>query len=217
MTEQQSFKRRIRARMEKTGESYTAARRQLLDSAPEPAAEGLTSDDAVRRNTGRSWDEWFRLLDGWDAAGRTHQEIAGWLVDEQGTTGWWAQSITASYERARGMRVPGQQSDGLFAAGVSRTLAVPVERLYEAFADAQMRERWLPGDRLDVTTARPGRTLHARWEDSATRVSVGFTSKSEAKSVAALSHHRLPDPETAERMKAHWRERMDALKALLEA
>ena len=36
MTTQQSFKRRVRARMEKTGESYTAARAQLL---PEPEWE----------------------------------------------------------------------------------------------------------------------------------------------------------------------------------
>jgi hypothetical protein len=31
MTEQKSFKRKVRARMEKTGESYTAARRQLIE------------------------------------------------------------------------------------------------------------------------------------------------------------------------------------------
>ncbi len=216
MTEQQSFKRRIRARMDKTGESYTAARRQLLEKAA-PPADARVSDDAVRRATGRSRDEWFALLDGWGATERRHPEIARWLVAEHAVAGWWAQGITVDYEQARGMRMPGQQSDGLFAASVSRTLAVPVERVYEAFADEQLRERWLPGEHLEVTTARPARTLHARWEDSPTRVSVGFTSKGDARSLAALTHHRLPDPESAERMKAHWRERMDALKALLEA
>jgi uncharacterized protein YndB with AHSA1/START domain len=219
MTEQQSFKRRIRARMDKTGESYTAARRQLLDkrAAPEPPAGNRVSDEAVRRETGRGWDEWFALLDGWGAADRKHGEIARWLVAEHGVGGWWAQSVTVAYEQARGLRVPGQQSDGLFAAGVTRTVAVPVGRLFEAFADEELRERWLPGDRLEVTTAHPDRSLRARWEDSPTRIAVEFTGKGEAKSVAALSHHRLPDPETGERMKAYWRERMDALKALLES
>ncbi len=33
MTQQKTFKRRVRARMAKTGESYTAARRQLLADA----------------------------------------------------------------------------------------------------------------------------------------------------------------------------------------
>jgi hypothetical protein len=33
MTRQESFKRRIRARMEKTGEKYGAARRSLIEQA----------------------------------------------------------------------------------------------------------------------------------------------------------------------------------------
>ena len=39
MTKQKSFKSRVRARMDKTSESYTAARRQLLaKSTPDPEA-----------------------------------------------------------------------------------------------------------------------------------------------------------------------------------
>ena len=39
MTKQKSFKSRVRARMDKTSESYTAARRQLLaKSTPDPDA-----------------------------------------------------------------------------------------------------------------------------------------------------------------------------------
>ena len=37
MTAQKSFKRKVRARMAKTGESYTAARRQLIASGERPA------------------------------------------------------------------------------------------------------------------------------------------------------------------------------------
>ena len=41
MTKQKSFKSRVRARMDKTSESYTAARRQLLaKSTPDPDAPG---------------------------------------------------------------------------------------------------------------------------------------------------------------------------------
>jgi hypothetical protein len=38
MTKQKSFKGRVRARMDKTSESYTAARRQLLAKATSEAA-----------------------------------------------------------------------------------------------------------------------------------------------------------------------------------
>ena len=53
MTEQKSFKRLVRARMEKTGESYTTARARLL-RAEEPSSEALegvklsTSDETIR-------------------------------------------------------------------------------------------------------------------------------------------------------------------------
>ena len=66
MTRQSSFKRLVRARMEKTGESYTAARASLL-TPEEPQASAApvlaTSDEAIRERTGRGWEEWFDALD----------------------------------------------------------------------------------------------------------------------------------------------------------
>ena len=57
MTRQRSFKRLVRARMEKTGESYTAARAQLLaaEEAPEAPARDLRRGDprADRTRLGR--------------------------------------------------------------------------------------------------------------------------------------------------------------------
>lgn len=45
---------------------------------------------------------------------------------------------------------------------------------------------------------------------------VGFESRGEAKSVAAMAHERLPDAEAAERMKALWRGAVSELKELAE-
>ena len=54
------------------------------------------------------------------------------------------------------------------------------------------------------------------WEDGETRVIVGFESLGESKSRVALSHERLPDADSAEAMKAFWRERLTSLKEQLE-
>ena len=73
MTRQKSFKRLVRARMEKTGESYSAARAALLAADETKATEGPTltmSDEAIRRRTGRGWEEWFDLLDEWGGTER---------------------------------------------------------------------------------------------------------------------------------------------------
>ena len=134
MTTQQSFKRRVRTRMEKTGESYTAARAQLIPDA-EPEWEARISAEKVRERTGRTWNQWFTLLDEWGGAQREHGEIAAWLGAEHGVPGWWAQGITVEYEKARGLRPPGGDRDGTMNAGASKTVAVPVERLYEAFVE----------------------------------------------------------------------------------
>ena len=220
MTRQKTFKHRVRARMDRTGESYTAARRMLIaagerpESAP-PAFEPPMSEAAVTAATGRGWQEWFVLLDAWDAASRPHPEIARWLVTEQGVAGWWAQSVTVAYEQARGLRAPGQHADG-WSVSATKTVAVPVELLFAAFEDKAMRERWLPGAQLRLRTATPPRTARYDWEDGSTRVVVGFTGLDEAKSRVAIQHERLPDADTAEAMKAWWRERVSALKPLLE-
>ena len=72
--------------------------------------------------TGKARGEWHALLDAENAATWSHADIAAWLHREHGVDGWWAQGITVGYEQARGLRVPGQQPDGSFAAGSSKTV-----------------------------------------------------------------------------------------------
>ena len=216
MTAQRSFKRLVRTRMDKTGESYTAARAQLL-AAEEPKARLATSDEKIRERTGRSWEEWFDLLDDWGAMERTHREIARWIAEQQDIhpLAWNAQAVADSYERARGLRVVGEHPDG-FTITASKTVAVPVEQLYEAFADPSLRERWLPDGELRERTALKPKSVRFDWGAGDTRVHVTFASKGEAKSLAALEHIRLADAAEAERMKAYWRERVAGLKEVLE-
>jgi hypothetical protein len=218
MTTQRSFKRLVRSRMEKTGESYTAARARLL-AGDEPQRISLaTSDETIRERTGRGWEEWFDLLDDWGAADKTHREIARWLAGQQGIhpLAWNAQAIAGSYERSRRGRQVGQHEDG-FTVTATKTVAVPVERLYDAFVDASLRAAWLPDGELRERTATKPRSARFDWGGDGTRVHVSFAAKGEAKSTAALSHERLRDGAEAERMKAFWRERVAGLKAVLEA
>jgi uncharacterized protein YndB with AHSA1/START domain len=218
MTRQKSFKRLVRARMDKTGERYAAARVALLTAEEPKANEGPAlpvSDEALRRRTGRGWEEWFDLLDEWGAADRSLADAARWVREEHGHVEWSAQAVAVGYHRARGLRAVGEGPNG-FTVTASKTVAVPVERLYEAFVDASVRGRWLPGADLRERTALPPRSARFDWGDGTTRVNVFFTAKGDARSAAALQHERLPDGDEAERMKAFWRERVSTLKEVLE-
>lgn len=177
--------------------------------------EPTLSNEKLVEATGKNWDEWLELLDQAGAIKRTHTEIARWLSDEQGVPGWWAQSITVGYERARGLREPGQRADG-WSVTASKTVAVPVEVLFEAFERDSIREKWLPDTELHLRTATAPTSARYDCGDGTTRLIVGFESLGQAKSRVSLEHEKLPDGEVAERMKVWWRERVIALKELLE-
>ncbi len=220
MTSQKSFKRLVRSRMEKTGESYTAARAALLAAEESAVVEGpplATSDEMIRQRTGRGWEEWFDLLDEWGAAELAHKEVARRVAAELGIEplAWNAQAITVSYERARGLRVVGERADG-FAVTAQRTVAVPVERPFDAFVNHSLRGRWLPEDGLRERTATKPKSARFDWVDDETRVNVTFQQKGDANSTVAVEHTRLADAGEADRMKAFWRERLTKLKAQLE-
>ncbi len=223
MTRQRSFKRLVRARMGRTGESYTAARASLLSAqdagagttSPPPL---VTSDASIRERTGRGWEEWFDLLDAWGAAERGHREIAVHVAGllEIHPLAWNAQAVATSYERARGLREVGRRADG-FAVTASRTVAVPVDALFDAFVNEDQRARWLPGAPLRPRAATRPRSARFDWDDGQTRVNVTFVDRGDGRATASVSHERLPDAGEAERMKAFWRGRVAALKEVMEA
>lgn len=224
MTTQKLFKRRVRERMSRTGETYTAARRQVvlkrdrLEAAPTRLASAteLASDEKISEATGRNWEAWLSLLDQWGARERKHGETVGFLLAEHAVAGWWAQTIATGYERARGMRLTHQQPDG-FTIYASKTVGVPIGVLYDAFANERTRGQWLTDGSMSLRTSRPGLVARFDWGDGPTRVNVTFEGKGPTESTVAVAHERLADPETAETAKASWKERLAALKSFLES
>jgi len=220
MTKERSFKRLVRARMDKTGESYTAARRSLLAAVTEPSepeAVLVASDIDIRRRTGRSWEQWFDLLDEWGAGELGHRATAKRVAELLGIRplAWEAQAVTTSYERARGLRSVGERVDG-FGMSASRTIAASPDAVFDAFTDAAQRARWLPDADLSERTAT--RPLRARfdWGDGVSRVHVVLREQGPAKTVVSVDHARLADASEVDKQKAYWRERLLVLKGLVE-
>jgi len=226
MTTHKTLKHRVRARMGKTGERYTAARRNVTAAAtaaaapspttrpePAPSAPPPVSDEAVRKATGRGWDEWFAILDDAGAAGWKHPDIARWIVAEHGISGWWAQSVTVGFERASGLRAEHERPSG-FSLSATKTVNVPVEHLYAAFADARERNGWL-GHAARVRSSTAPRTVNLDWGDGS-RVAARFTALGPAKTQVALQQEPLPDAAAVEELRSFWRPRLADLKKRLE-
>lgn len=56
--------------------------------------------------------------------------------------------------------------------------------------------------------------MRLEWSDG-TIVTVWFTPKGQSMSSVALAHTKLPDRETADRLKAYWSEQLDAVERVL--
>ena len=173
-------------------------------------------DDAVREATGRQWDEWFRRLDRAGAKEMAHAAIARHLSEKEGVPDWWCQMVAVGYEQARGLRRKHERPDG-FSVSASRTVAVPAERAYDAFADARTRKRWLPDPGFTVRKSTRPKSLRITWVDGTTHVEVNVHAKAKGRSQLSVQHSKLPDAEAAERMRAYWKAALDRLREQLEA
>jgi hypothetical protein len=225
MPTHKDFKRLVRRRMQKTGESYTTARAHLRQqklaatttpvfSPADYARLGGKSDALLKEKTGCTWERWVKTLDRVKAYTWPHREIAKYIQVKYKTPGWWAQTVTVGYERIKGLRAVGQRRDGFFEASKSKTFAVPLAQLYDAFEDPEIRARWLPGVELKIRGATRQKSARITWPDR-TSVTLWFTSLGDTKSQVALAHGKLPEQTAATQAKQFWTERLGALEEVL--
>ena len=183
--------------------------------AKKPRETKRMSDEAVKERTGKAWAEWFKILDKAGAKKWHHKEITGYLVEAGKAGPWWNQMIAVAYEHERGIREKFQKCDGEFAASGSRTLEVPMAKLFEAWTNEKVRKRWLPGAEIEITTATPGKSVRAKWNGGRSRLSVNFYAKGAAKTQVAVDHMKLSSSKECAKMKGYWFEALNRLELTL--
>lgn len=219
MPKDKDLKRLARQRMEKTGESYTTARAQILAkrsvagerlTEPELAELAGISTAAVTKATGHDWGWWLDRLDADGFRDQKHREITRFVGSTFEISAWWTQSVVIGYERIVGLREIGQSREGSYSANKSKTFPVPVERLYTAFSEGSQRAEWLPEIEWSVRTETAPRSIRLGWPDGCP-VDLWFTAKGEAKSSVQVQHRKLAAKDDIDRAKAEWTERFAAL------
>lgn len=214
MTRQESFKRRIRARMEKAGERYGAARRALIQQADGTGSRRWVSapsmsDEALRGATGRGWDEWCDLIDEWPGDASDHGAIVAFVQEEHGVPGWWAQTVAVGYERITGLRLLYQRPDGTFNAGKSRTVTADAEMLRAMLYDDADRADLFPGMETELRSAPT--TKVPRIAIGPGVAQIALEPRPDGRVKVTISHERLPGPEYVDQWKAYWTEWLEAL------
>jgi len=169
-------------------------------------------DEAVNARTGRTWAQWFAILDGEGADKLEHKAIAELLHGKHKVPSWWCQMVTVGYEQARGKRKLHERPDG-WEVSVSRTLALPIGAIYKAWVDEKTRRRWLP-TKFEITTATANKSIRIKWNDRE-RVDVMFYPKGPGRSQMTIQHRRLKEAAAVAKMRDCWKGAMGRLEKML--
>jgi uncharacterized protein YndB with AHSA1/START domain len=167
------------------------------------------STDAVARRTGKTWDDWFEVLDSAGAATLDQRGIIAILAQKHGIGPWWQQMIAVGYESLRAKTDKPAAADG-FQILESCTLSAPAARVFKLWNDATERGRWLADERFVVKSATPGKVLRARWGKGNSQVTVSFVEKA-GKTDVAVEHQHIESRIAADQMKAYWQKKLALL------
>lgn len=207
MTRNESFKRRVRERMIKTGEKYNAARRTLIEQAKDRDDRGWVSepehpDEVVCANTGRGWEEWRELIDAWSGHADGHTAIAAWLQQEHDVDGWWAQAVTVGWERITGRRLPYQRVDGTFTANKSATITTDHDALREMLLQETGRTDLFPGLDPELRSRPNSKNVRIGLEQGVAEINMA--PKDDGRVTVTVAHAQLESPEDVEQWKGFW-------------
>ncbi len=173
------------------------------------------SSDAVKAKTGKGWAEWLKVLDNAGAKKMNHTQIATYLHDKLGVPGWWCQMVAVGYEQARGMRQKHETPQG-YEISRSKTIAVPIKTLFDAFKNDKTRSRWLPEKGIVIRKATSPKSMRVTWPDGKTLLSVNFYPKGDGKSQIVIQHLKLSKATEAKQKQAYWEKALEKLKKTLE-
>jgi uncharacterized protein YndB with AHSA1/START domain len=178
---------------------------------------GGIGSEAVKKATGCDWDTWFKALDYSGCRDMSHKEIAAFIHKRWPKVGgWWSQMVTVGYEQARGLRQK-NQSMGSWRVSSSKTVAVPVKSLFQAWLDPKTRRGWLKDHGITIRKSTAPKSMRITWVDGKTTLEANFTPKGARKSAVALEHGKLAGKKQVEKMRSYWTKALDKLKAELEA
>ncbi len=220
MTSQESFKRRVRQRMAKTGERYTAARKVLLDQAAAVAEQNARvwvsppemSDEKMKARTGRGHNEWADIIEAWEGDSTDHTAIARYLHAEfEELDAWWSQAVTVSYERIVGLRLPYQRSDGLFACSKTRTVTADTEVLRKMLLSADHRADLFPDEPTELRSKPDTKVLRIAIGPDKAAAMFTIADAGDGLAKVTVQHEKLPTYESVEWWKFYWSEWLEAI------
>jgi hypothetical protein len=178
-----------------------------------------TSDEAVKKASGKTWVQWFALLDKAGAKKMTHTDIVKWVfknhLGKKGANtnvatsgGWWSQMVTVEYERSRGLRKVNQNTMG-FMVAVHKTVGMSLP---------QFKTKWrqvlaAPGVKARKLSALPTKAKHRLfyYQMAHGKLIVGSGTAPSGKLRIVVEAVGLSGPGAVTRERNFWRTQLDSI------
>lgn len=174
------------------------------------------SDDAVQKSTGKTWKNWFSLLNKAGAKKMEHKDIAQLLYKKYGLSGWWSQMVTVQYEQDIKGSKKHETTSG-FQISKSVTLITPVTKVFNTINSPLKRIVWLEDPAITISKSTKDKSIRGKWIDKKTNIEFQFYAKENIKTQLVVQQSKIKSAEEAEKMKRYWGKQLNNLKKFLES
>ena len=194
------------------------------------------TEASIKSSTGKTWDEWFVILDKRGGPAQGRKAIGEYLFKECKLDQWWCATINIQYEAARGVLEKDGRPKG-YTICATKMIAAPVDKVYSAWASEEDLNQWFSkknnaevaeggkysnsdSDQGIFKRVRKNKDLRFTWENPAhtagTIVDVVFQDKGKGKTGVMVTHDRIQKREEADGLRQGWGDALDRLKGWLE-
>ena len=196
---------------------------------------GRVTSASVKKCTGRSWDQWIKILNAAGADAWSHQEIVAFVKKKYRLSLWWQQGVTSGYELHIGRRVEGQNSKGQYSLTATLTFPISAKSAWQLITSESGLQKWIgpmspfelrKGETFEsqggifgeVRTVKMGQRARIRWQDTdwpkPSILMLYIVSRPSEKCIVVLQHDQLTSPRLREQLRAKWKQALLDLRAL---
>lgn len=168
------------------------------------------SDEAVLKSTGKSWNEWFSILNKAEARKMEHKAIAELLFKKYRLTGWWSQMVTVQYEQDIKGRVKHETASG-YQISKSKTFPFASYRIFNAVLLPIKRKIWLKDSELKISKSIKNKSIRGKWINGKINIEFQFYPKDKNKTQFVVQLNKLSSAKEAEKMKKYWEKSLNNL------
>lgn len=173
------------------------------------------TDAALKKATGKDWQEWRTSLEEWGASERSYLEISRYLADAFGLNDWWAQGITVGYERMTARRSVGKLATGTHSASLTRVIDASIEQTHASLVTELRRYQWLADSVVRLRTSQAPKV--ARFDDYEAKVIITFSlTEEDGQTNVHLKADTFESEEAAAIWKSAWEPRLADLAEYVE-